>query len=96
MENPLVAGGLTLVFLGIGSMFGSVGIIVAGTMLVAIGISSGQSDGESTTPAEKTNLSIVRREKRTRDRRLSSLRNSSLRKISHVGIHTDYRPVTVR
>ncbi|MGA9401487.1 hypothetical protein [Haladaptatus sp.] len=68
MENPLVAGGLTLVFLGIGSMFGSVGIVVAGTMLVAIGISSGQSDGESTTPAEKTNCpSCGARNKRETD-----------------------------
>ncbi len=55
MENPLVAGGLTLVFFGIGSMFGSLGIIVAGLLLVGIGISSGQPDGESTNPAEKTN-----------------------------------------
>ncbi|KZN23568.1 hypothetical protein A4G99_11740 [Haladaptatus sp. R4] len=55
MENTLVAGGLTLIFLGIGSMFGSLGIIVAGVLLVGVGISSGRSDGESANPTKKTN-----------------------------------------
>jgi hypothetical protein len=57
MENPLVAAGLALVFFGIGSFFGPVGIIFAGLVLVAIGLSSSEleSEGESTDPADKTN-----------------------------------------
>jgi hypothetical protein len=54
MENPLVAAGIALVFFGIGSFFGQVGIIVAGLVLIAIG-SSSQSEGDSTDPADKAN-----------------------------------------
>ncbi|WP_231182750.1 zinc ribbon domain-containing protein [Haladaptatus sp. DYF46] len=54
MENPLVAAGIALVFFGIGSFFGQIGIIIAGLMLIAIG-SSSQSGGDSTDPADKAN-----------------------------------------
>ena len=40
MENPLVAGGITLIFFGIGSSFGPTGITVAGFLLVAFGLSA--------------------------------------------------------
>ncbi|MFH5799189.1 hypothetical protein [Haladaptatus sp. CMAA 1911] len=54
MENPLVAAGIALVFFGIGSFFGQIGIIIAGLVLVAIGLSS-QSGGDSTDPADEAN-----------------------------------------
>ncbi|WP_423744521.1 zinc ribbon domain-containing protein (plasmid) [Haladaptatus sp. SPP-AMP-3] len=53
MENPLVTAGLALVFFGIGSFFGQVGIIVAGLALVGIGLS--ESNGTSKDPSEKMN-----------------------------------------
>ncbi|WP_435154506.1 zinc ribbon domain-containing protein [Haladaptatus sp. DFWS20] len=47
MKNPLVAAGLALIAWSIGISFGPVGVFIAGVLLVAIGLSSAQFDGQS-------------------------------------------------
>ncbi len=93
MENSLVAGGITLIFFGIGSFFGPTGITVAGFLLVAFGLSAGT---DPLTKSRRLNCDACGTKNDPENDVCQHCGTVLSGRISHVGVLADYRSVTAR